>query len=76
MSQVTIYLDKNTEAKMRAAVKNAGISKSKWVAGLIREKTAEVWPEDVARLAGTWPDLPTAEEIRKGGGVDTPREPF
>jgi hypothetical protein len=74
MSQLTLYLDPETEAKMKMAAKAAGVSQSRWVADLIREKTASRWPASVARLAGAWADFPTAEEIRAGLGEDVPRE--
>ncbi len=74
MSQVTIYLDSETEARMKAAAKAAGKSHSRWVAELIREKTATEWPESVVRMIGAWPDLPTVEEIRAGMPEDVPRE--
>ena len=45
-------------------VEKSGMSKSKWIAELIREKIANSWPENVKELAGTWKDFPTAEEIR------------
>ncbi len=74
MGQVTIYLDPETERKMQAMVKESGMSKSKWIADLIRENTADVWPENIKQLAGTWKDLPAADEIRKGLGQDLERE--
>ena len=52
------------------------MSKSKWIANLIREKAENVWPEKVHQLAGAWKDIPTAEEIREKMGRDTSREPF
>jgi hypothetical protein len=74
MGQVTIYIDEETEKKMLKMIQKRGVSKSKWIAELIREKTATTWPEEVAKLAGAWQDLPTAEQIRKGMGKDAPRE--
>ena len=74
MGQVTIYIDDHTEKKMLNIVKKSGLSKSKWIAELIREKTATTWPEDIVRLAGAWNDLPTAEEIRDNMGKDSNRE--
>ena len=65
MGQITIYLDSETEKKMINTIKKSGKSKSKWVAELIREKTAGSWPENIINLAGAWSDLPTAEEIRR-----------
>jgi hypothetical protein len=76
MSQITLYLDAETENKLKLAAKAAGVSQSRWVADLIREKTASQWPESIARLAGAWADFPTAEEIRAGLGEDAPRESF
>lgn len=76
MGQVTIYLDSETEEKMINIVKKSGISKSKWIAALIKEKTASTWPDHIFGLAGAWKDFPTAEEIRKGMGQDAKREPL
>jgi hypothetical protein len=75
MGQVTIYLDQHTETKMKTVIKKNGISKSKWIADLIREKTADVWPVQIQKLAGAWKDLPLAQEIRKDMGTDVKREP-
>jgi hypothetical protein len=74
MGQVTIYIDKETEKKMLQMVRERGLSKSRWIAELIREKAATTWPENVLKLAGAWKDLPTAEQIRKGMGKDAGRE--
>lgn len=76
MGQVTLYLDVDTEAKLREAAKAAGISQSQWVARLIRERTSSQWPDSVSRLAGAWADFPTAEELRSGEVEDLPREPI
>jgi len=74
MGQVTIYIDDKTEQKMLNMVEKSGMSKSKWIAELIREKTATTWPQSVVQLAGAWTDLPSAEEIRAKMGKDTLRE--
>ena len=74
MGQVTIYLDKELETKVQQITKSMHISKSKWVANLIKEKIADEWPESVKNLAGEWTDLPSAEEIREGLGEDIKRE--
>ena len=76
MGQVTIYIDDDTERKMLNMIDKRGISKSKWIAELIREKTSTTWPENVIKLAGAWGDLPTAEETRKEMGTDADREPL
>jgi hypothetical protein len=78
MGQVTLYLDSETEARMKVAANAAGVSQSRWVAGLIQEKTATQWPESLVKLAGSWShgDFPSLEEIRAGMGEDVPREPL
>jgi hypothetical protein len=74
MGQITIYLDAETEKQLSRAIKNSGISKSRWIADLIKEKVSTSWPESFVALAGAWSDMPTAEEIRKGLGKDVKRE--
>ena len=74
MGQVTIYLDSETEKKMLDIVKKSGVSKSKWIADLIREKAAHTWPDHIFELAGAWKDFPTIEEIRNGLSEDAKRE--
>jgi hypothetical protein len=74
MGQVTIYLDAETETRLKKITKKQGISKSKWIAQLIREKTSSTWPDRIGDLAGAWADLPTASEIRKTMGQDVTRE--
>ncbi len=76
MAQVTIYLDDGTEARLRAAAADAGVSMSAWLARLVRERTSTEWPSEVAALAGAWSDIPTAKELRKSAGLDVPREPL
>jgi hypothetical protein len=74
MGQITIYLDSETEKRLTSVIKNGGVSKSRWIADLIKEKIATNWPENVVALAGAWSDLPAAEEIRDGAGKDVERE--
>ncbi len=74
MGQVTIYLEDEVEEKMTDAAKSAHLSKSKWIASLIREKVANEWPRSIVDLAGSWKDLPLAKEGRAELGHDTERE--
>ncbi|MDY6825230.1 MAG: CopG family transcriptional regulator [Thermodesulfobacteriota bacterium] len=74
MGQVTIYLEDDVEEKMRSSAKATGLSQSKWVANLIKEKVMSEWPDTVKQLAGAWEDLPTLEEIRATNTLDSPRE--
>lgn len=76
MGQVTIYLDDDTDKLVRAAAKSAGVSKSKWIAGLIRERASSEWPASVRSLAGAWTDFPDLTEIRGRQGEDSAREPL
>ena len=74
MGQVTIYLDEQTEKQMINMVQKSGLSKSKWIAELIREKTATTWTTEIVNAAGTWVDFPTAEGLRSTLGTDAERE--
>jgi len=74
VAQITIYVDKILEEKMRAYVKSLNISQSKWIAGLIREKLQSEWPASIHDLAGVWETFPSAEEIRAELGEDAERE--
>jgi hypothetical protein len=76
MGQVTIYLDNETERRLNAILQDSKVSKSKWICDLIRAKTADVWPESITKLAGTWKDFPSAEKIRNQMGSDAKREPM
>jgi len=74
MSQVTIYLDPETEKKLNVITADLNISKSKWIAGLIRAEITNSWPEGIINLAGAWKDFPMAETIRADMGTDAERE--
>jgi hypothetical protein len=76
MAQLTIYLDDETEERMKQAAAEAGVSRSRWVAGVIRERTASEWPQPVRRLAGAWKDFPEVVELRTDLGEDAPRQPL
>ena len=76
MAQVTIYLDAEAASLVRKAAKSAGVSQSRWLADLIRRRTAREWPETVRRLAGAWAEVPSAEALRRGEGSDVRREPL
>ena len=74
MGQVTIYLDDETERKMIANARVMNLSKSKWIANVIREKLVDDWPDTVRELPGSWEEFPPLEELRAGAGTDTDRE--
>ena len=74
MPQVTIYLDDETAALVKASVKHSQTSQSQWIADAIKRKARKQWPASVRALAGAWPDFPTAGQIRKRQAADAPRE--
>lgn len=58
MSQITLYLDDETQALVDEAARASGLSKSRWVAELIRRHAAHAWPQDCLDLAGRFADFP------------------
>lgn len=76
IAQITLYLDDELEARLRAAAKAANLSQSRFVANLIAEKLNVEWPEAVLALAGAWPDLPETEALRAESDGNTTREPL
>lgn len=74
MAQITIYVDSDLEAKMRAAAQAMNLSQSKWISNIIREKLDNEWPASVIELPGAWADFPEVEEIRNAMGLDSERE--
>lgn len=62
MSQITLYLDDDTEALLTRAAADAGVSKSRWVAELIRRHGADAWPPACLALAGAYPQFPLRED--------------
>ena len=76
MAQVTLYLDEKTAERMKTAAKRAGLSRSRWLARLVEERTATEWPQAVKDLAGAWSDLEPANFLRRGIGRDSRRSRF
>lgn len=76
MAQITLYIDKELEAKLKVAAKAANLSQSRWVANLIADKLDNEWPASVTALAGAWADFPQAETLRAQLGNDASREPL
>lgn len=74
MAQVTIYVDEDTERRLRDAAATAGVSVSRWIADLVRARTMATWPADVAGYAGSW----GSDEVDGSPSVadDVPREPL
>jgi hypothetical protein len=72
MGQVTIYLDEETEQRVRGARPTVCRSAAA-VADRVRQGTRTDGRRSVRALAGAWRDFPSAETIRKGQGRDIPR---
>ncbi len=71
MAKITISLDDEVLALVKAATKTAGISQSQWIAEAVRLRVKKEWPDSVLAMAGAWPDFPAAEEIRESQGTDS-----
>ena len=75
MGQVTIYLDEELEQKVRLASKQGNVSRSRWIADVIRNHLDSEWPTEVRESSGSWFDFPSLEEIRSGIELEA-REDF
>lgn len=76
MSQITLYLDDATQALVDQASKANGVSKSRWVADIIRKYAAHEWPQDCLALAGRFADFPLREDAPGAQPADVPRIGF
>ena len=73
MAQITLYIDDNTQARLREVATRRKVSQSQFVAELIRRATDDQWPDEVLALAGSVPDFPDASALRAGEAADVPR---
>jgi hypothetical protein len=76
MSQITLYLDDATQALVDQAARAHGLSKSRWVADIIRKYAAHEWPQDCLALAGRFGDFPLRENSPAAQPPDVPRLSF
>lgn len=76
MSQITLYLDDATQALVERAAQANGMSKSRWVADIIRKYAAHEWPHDCLSLAGRFADFPLREDSPAAPVADVPRQLF
>ena len=77
MSQITLYLDDATQALVDRAAQANGVSKSRWVADIIRKHAAHEWPKECLALAGKFADFPLTENGAVGHpAADAPRLGF
>lgn len=75
MGQITIYLDEELERKVRAATEHSKVSRSRWIADVIRQHLEDEWPAEIRDAAGTWSDFPEQDELRAGMAYEA-REEF
>lgn len=76
MSQITLYLDEATQTLVEQAAQASGVSKSRWVAEIIRKYAAQEWPRECVELAGRFPDFPLREADLGGQTADVSRIGF
>lgn len=76
MSQMTIYLDNELEAKIKQNVAKMGLSMSQFITGLIRKELEDKWSPQIYELSGCWDNFPSIDEIRHDKTADTQRESF
>jgi uncharacterized protein (DUF1684 family) len=74
MSHLSLYLDRETETIVRKAAKKNSLSLSKWISRQLKKSARDEWSDNFKKLAGSIPDMPLIEEIRKGPGIDSKRE--
>jgi hypothetical protein len=58
MPQVSVYLDARTVALLDDAARDAGITRSRFVAETLLDRLGAAWSLQVTQLAGAWSDVP------------------
>jgi len=76
MAQVTIYIPNDLEIQIKAMASSLNISISKFISTILEQKVQNEWSSGSRKLAGTWDDFPTLQEIRANQGHDVQREEF
>jgi hypothetical protein len=76
MPQITLYLDDATQALVEQAAAARGMSKSRWVAEIIRKHSAHDWPQDCLDSAGQFADFPLLADGPTPQPPDVPRLGF
>lgn len=76
MAQLTLYLDEATQALVEQAAQAHGVSKSRWVADIIRKYAAHEWSDECLALAGRFADFPLREDCPVSEAPDAPRIGF
>ncbi len=76
MSQITLYLDEATQLLVDQAAAAHGVSKSRWVAEMIRKYAAHEWPPECLAMAGQFADFPLREDASAAVAADVTRLGF
>jgi hypothetical protein len=76
MAQVTIYIPNDLESQIKAMASSLNISISKFISTLLEQKIQNEWSYNSRKLAGSWDNFPTLQEIRANQGQDSLREEF
>lgn len=74
MSQVTIYLADDLEARARKIADRQGTSLGRWIAEQVAKKVKDSWPPEVLAAIGSFPDFPDMADLHAGYGDDAARE--
>ena len=65
MGQITIYLDDDSERRVRMAARSAGVPVSRWVAEAIGNYATTTWPQSIRELPGSWNDVKRPSQTGK-----------
>ena len=76
MAEVTIYIPDDLESQIKTMASSLNISISKFISGILEQKVQNEWSYSSKKLAGSWEDFPTLQEIRANQGQDAQREEF
>jgi hypothetical protein len=75
MAKITIYLPGDLEKKVRKTARAQGRPVSRWIAWQLARIVESGWSREFLRAAGSIPDFPAVEELRRGYGKDSRRTP-
>ena len=76
MANVTVYLPAAVEKKVRKAAKASKQPVSRWISDQLLRSVESGWPQEFLDAAGSAPDFPDVQTLRKGYGPESPREEF
>lgn len=76
MTHIVLELDAETAERIAELAAAEGKTPVRWLEAVVRAHIDRAWPADFVKLAGAWPDFPTAYEIRSTLGRDLARVEF